>query len=64
MPKQKTKKAAAKRFRLTASGKIVRRHSGARHILTSKPRNRKRRLASKALVSKADTRRVKRMLLV
>jgi len=62
VPKMKTNKAAAKRFRLTATGKIVRHHSGARHILTSKPRSRKRRLRSKDLVSKGDARRVRRML--
>ncbi|MBI1745102.1 MAG: 50S ribosomal protein L35 [Acidobacteria bacterium] len=64
MPKLKTKKSAAKRFRVTASGKIVRRHSGARHILTHKPRSRKRKLTSKGLVSKADTARVKKMLVI
>lgn len=64
MPKLKTKKAALKRFRLTATGKLVRRHSGARHLLTHKARNRKRRLTSKAAISGADRRRVKKMLLI
>lgn len=64
MPKMKTKKSAAKRFKVTGTGKITRRHSGARHILTSKSRNRKRKLTSKALISKADTARAKRMLVV
>ena len=44
MPKLKTHKGASKRFKKTGTGKITRRHSFARHILTSKPRSRKRRL--------------------
>ena len=44
MPKLKTHKGAAKRFKKTGTGKIVRRHAFARHILTSKSRSRKRRL--------------------
>lgn len=58
----KTNRSAAKRFKLTGTGKIVRGHSHARHILTKKARKRVRKLASSTLVSKADTRRVKRML--
>jgi large subunit ribosomal protein L35 len=58
----KTNRSAAKRFKLTGSGKIKRGHSHARHILTKKPRKRVRKLASSTLVSKADTARVKRML--
>jgi len=60
--KLKTKKSAAKRFKVTGTGKIKRHHSHARHILTKKPRKRVRKLASSALVSKPDTKRVKRML--
>jgi len=60
--KRKTNRSAAKRFKLTGTGKIKRRHSHARHILTKKPRKRVRKLASSALVSKADTKRVKLML--
>jgi large subunit ribosomal protein L35 len=44
MPKLKTHKGAAKRFKKTGTGKVVRRHAFARHILTSKSRSRKRRL--------------------
>ncbi len=62
MKKRKTNRSAAKRFRLTGTGLIKRGHSHARHILTKKPRKRVRKLTSPALVSKADTRRVKRML--
>ena len=62
MRKRKTNKSAAKRFKVTGTGKILRRHSHARHILTKKPRKRVRKLTSSALVSNADRRRVKRML--
>jgi len=62
MPKLKTKKAAAKRFRITATGKIKRGHSHARHILTKKTNKRKRLLDIDVLVSKADEDRVKSML--
>ena len=62
MNKRKTSKSAAKRFKVTASGKIMRRHSHARHILTKKPRKRVRKLVSSAVVSKPDSKVVKRML--
>jgi large subunit ribosomal protein L35 len=58
----KTNKSAAKRFKVTATGKVLRRHSHARHILTKKPRKRIRKLTSAALVSKPDAARVKKML--
>jgi large subunit ribosomal protein L35 len=60
--KQKISKSAAKRFKVTGTGKIMRRHSHARHILTKKPRKRVRKLVDSALVSKADKANVKRML--
>jgi len=59
---RKTSKSAAKRFKVTGTGKITRRHSHARHILTKKPRKRIRKLGSAALISKADKARVKKML--
>jgi large subunit ribosomal protein L35 len=62
MPKLKTHKGAAKRFRLTAKGKIKRGHAFARHILTKKTAKRKRHLDIDALVSEADEKGVKRML--
>ncbi|MFY9557733.1 MAG: 50S ribosomal protein L35 [Blastocatellia bacterium] len=62
MPKLKTHKGAAKRFRLTTSGKVKRGHSHARHILTKKTSKRKRHLDLDELVSKADEKMVKRML--
>jgi large subunit ribosomal protein L35 len=62
MPKLKTHKGAAKRVRLTATGKIKRGHSHARHILTKKTNKRKRHLDIDVLVSKADHDRVMSML--
>ena len=62
MPKLKTHKGAAKRFRLTATGKIKRGHSHARHILTKKSHKRKRLLDIDALVAVADQKRVEAML--
>lgn len=62
MPKLKTHKGAAKRFRTTATGKIKRGHSHARHILTKKTAKRKRQLDIDALVSDGDQKRVERML--
>jgi large subunit ribosomal protein L35 len=62
MPKLKTHKGAAKRFRLTATGKVKRGHSHARHILTSKTTKRKRQLDIDSMVSDADEKPTKRML--
>lgn len=62
MPKLKTHKGAAKRFRLTATGKVKRGHSHARHILTKKTAKRKRQLDIDVMVSEADTPLVKKML--
>lgn len=62
MPKLKSHRGASKRFRKTGTGKIVRGHSGARHILTTKSRKRKRTLDQDTLVDRADARRVARMI--
>ena len=62
MPKMKTRRSAAKRFRKTGSGILRRRRAFSSHILTKKSRKRKRRLRKPTNVSKADTKRVKRML--
>ncbi len=62
MPKLKTHKGAAKRFRKTGSGKIVRGHAFARHILTTKTTKRKRKLDADTLIRPADQRRVARMI--
>lgn len=62
MPKIKTLKAAAKRFKKTASGKFKRHHSYATHLKADKSGKRKRKLRRSALISKADARRVSRMM--
>ena len=62
MPKMKTKRAAAKRFKYTGTGKIKRHRANHSHILTKKTRKRKNRLKKSALVSSADFPRVDRLL--
>jgi len=62
MPKIRTNRGAHKRFRVTGSGKIKRKKAYASHILTSKSSKRKRKLRKSTIVSRADARRVKRML--
>ena len=62
MPKLKTHKGAAKRFRTTATGKIKRGHSHARHILTKKDAKRKRNLDIDVILSPADEKVVRKML--
>ncbi|MDG1572533.1 50S ribosomal protein L35 [Robiginitalea sp. M366] len=54
MPKMKTKSSAKKRFKLTGSGKIKRKHAYKSHILTKKSKKRKLRLTHSTLVDKAD----------
>ncbi len=62
MPKIKTNRAAAKRFRATGGGRIKRNKAYASHILTSKTTKRKRNLRKGALVDKANERGIKRLL--
>ncbi len=62
MPKQKTNRAAAKRFKISGTGKAVRAHSGLRHGMVGKGRGRKRRLTGTELVAEVDQPRVLRML--
>ncbi|KPK81423.1 MAG: 50S ribosomal protein L35 [Gemmatimonas sp. SM23_52] len=62
MPKMKTHRAAAKRFRKTASGKLKRRRAYKSHILAKKTRKRKRRLRKPTLVAPSDLKRMKRLL--
>lgn len=64
MPKMKTNSSAKKRFKLTGTGKIKRKHAYKRHILTKKSTDRKRRLGQTGLVDTTDEYRVKRMLTV
>ena len=62
MPKMKTHRAAAKRFRKTASGKLKRNKAYNSHILAKKSRKRKRGLRKSTLIAASDLKRVKRML--
>ena len=62
MPKQKTNRSAAKRFKLTGTGKAVRAHAGLRHGMIDKARARKRRLRGTTTVAEVDQPRVLRLL--
>ena len=62
MPKIKTHRGAAKRFKATAKGKFIRGHAFARHILTSKNSKRKRKLDQTEVVDKSDRARLREML--
>lgn len=62
MPKKKTNKSAAKRFKQTASGKIKYCKAGSGHLLSSKTRKRKRNLRSAGVLSDAENKRVSAML--
>ena len=61
MPKMKTRRAAAKRFKKTGTGKFMYRKAGSSHILTSKTRKRKRGLKKDIEISEARVRSIKRM---
>jgi large subunit ribosomal protein L35 len=63
MPKMKTHRGAAKRFKKTGSGRVKRHHAYHSHILTKKSPKRKRHLRDSALVAKPDEKRVKRLIL-
>jgi large subunit ribosomal protein L35 len=62
MPKAKTKSGAKKRFKLTGTGKIKRKHAYKSHILTKKETKQKRNLTKMTLVHPSDKDRVKKML--
>lgn len=62
MPKMKTNPGAKKRFTLTGSGKIKRKHAYKSHILTKKTKKQKRHLTNSGLVDQADVKNVKKML--
>ncbi|MDJ1178515.1 50S ribosomal protein L35 [Roseofilum sp. BLCC_M91] len=62
MPKLKTRKAAAKRFRVTGSGKILRRKANKNHLLEHKSPTRKRRLSQITTVCERDEENVRLML--
>ena len=58
----KTKKSVSKRFKITASGKVMARHSGKRHLLSGKNSKRRRRLSKDLLVNPRDTYKIKASL--
>ena len=62
MPKLKTHKGASKRFKKTGTGKVVRGHAFGRHILTSKPHKRKKKLHKTVVADPADQAKLQRML--
>lgn len=62
MPKLKTHKGASKRFKKTGTGKVARRHAFARHILTSKPRSRKRKLGQSVIADATNQPSLQRMI--
>ncbi|MET0741565.1 MAG: 50S ribosomal protein L35 [Candidatus Nanopelagicales bacterium] len=62
MPKNKTHSGAKKRFRVTGSGKVMRERANVRHLFEYKPSTRTRRLAGDVEVSKADVKKMKKLL--
>jgi large subunit ribosomal protein L35 len=64
MPKIKTNRSAAKRFKVTGTGKIVRHHAKSAHIKTKKSPKLKRNLRASAIVCKSDEKRIQRMLVM
>lgn len=62
MGKMKTRRAAAKRFKVSGSGKLLRRHSKMRHLLECKPPAKRRKLRQRGSVSSSDEARVRQML--
>ncbi len=64
MPKMKTKSSAKKRFKLTGTGKIKRKHAFKSHILTKKETKQKRNLTRSTLVDKVDEPSIKKQLCI
>ncbi len=62
MPKMKTKSSAKKRFTLTGSGKIKRKHAYKSHILTKKSKKRKRNLTYMAIIDKTDEKNIRMLI--
>lgn len=62
MPKMKTHRGAAKRFKVTATGKIKRKQAGKGHLLAHKSKDRKRRLRKSVILNKAEEKRVQKLL--
>ena len=64
MPKVKTNSGAKKRFTLTGTGKIKRKHAYKSHILTKKTKKQKRNLTHVAIVGQTNMRSIREMLLL
>ncbi|OJV36638.1 MAG: 50S ribosomal protein L35 [Bacteroidales bacterium 36-12] len=64
MPKMKTNSGAKKRFALTGTGKVKRKHAFKRHILTKKTTKQKRNLTHTGIIASCDEKNVKQMLCV
>jgi large subunit ribosomal protein L35 len=62
MPKMKTHKGASKRFRITGTGKVMRRRANRNHLLEHKSSTRTRRLANEVTLAPADLKKMKRLL--
>jgi len=62
MPKMKTHSGAKKRFRLTGTGKVIRRRANRQHLFEHKPSTRTRRLEGEVVMSPADTKKIKKLL--
>lgn len=62
MPKMKTRRGAAKRFKLTGTGKIKRNKANKSHMLTKKSPKRKRRLRKGTILTAVEVKRVKKMI--
>lgn len=62
MPKMKTRRAAAKRFKKTGTGKIKRNHAYMNHILEHKPKKVKRKLRKSTTMSQSDVKRIKQLI--
>ena len=62
MPKMRTHSGAAKRFRLTGSGKVMRRRANKNHLLEHKASKRTRRLGQEQVVAPSDTKKIKKLL--
>ena len=62
MPKQKTRRGAAKRFRLTGSGKLKRNKANHRHMLIRRSKSVKRKMRNAGIVDGSDSKKVRRMI--
>ncbi|MDA2814055.1 50S ribosomal protein L35 [Nocardiopsis sp. RSe5-2] len=62
MPKNKSHSGASKRFRVTGSGKIMRRRANKNHLLEHKPSKRTRRLSGEVEMARADAKKIKKLL--